>query len=236
MSVQENRRHVFELENKVLANKALLYATRAQINENSSSIRRNYDAAFIGNRQLANQNTDDIFRNRLAIVRNIDAKSDLQTQYRAALENKARLEFLEHRSKLNERALKVSERLAAANKTAIDINRDVIDNNEQIVQTNSKLIAENARLLAEGVDVSKVTKQELDTLVAQNKERIDTIAKRAGDNSQKLQEVFDAASANRTSIQTNSNSIAARRTEILSNQRKIRENQAKVSSFIASKL
>lgn len=233
MSVQENRRKIFELENKVLGNKALLYATRSQINENASSIRRNYDAAFIGNRQLANQNTDDIFRNRVAIVRNAEAKNDLQVQYRAALENKTRLEFLEHRSKLNERALKVSERLAAVNKTAIDINRDVMDNNENIVQFNAKTIADNARLLAEGVDLSKVTKGDLDALVAANRDRIAAIAKRAGDNGQKLQDVLDAASANRTSISNNSTGIYARRAEILNNQRKIRENQAKVAQFIS---
>jgi len=233
MSVQENRRKIFELENKVLANKALLYATRSQVNENASSIRRNYDAAFIGNRQLANQNTDDAFRNRLAIVRNADAKGDLQVQYRAALENKTRLEFLEHRSKLNERALKVSERLAAANKVAIDINRDVIDSNENIVQFNAKTIADNGRLLSEGVDVSRATKADLDALVASNAERIAAIAKRASDNATKLQEVHDAATANRTAISNNASSIAARRAEILSNSRKIRENQAKVAQFIS---
>ena len=236
MSVKENRRAVFELEARVNENKALLYAARAQINENNASIRRNYDAAFGGNRQLANANTEEIFRNRLAIVRNAEANNELQTQYRAALENKARLEYLDHRSKLNERALKVSQRLAQANKELIDINRDVMGANQTIVDTNAKLISDNARLLKEGVDLSKVTKADLDALVAANREKIESISKRAGANKETLNDVFEAASANRTSISTNAAAIAARRQEILANRDRLKENQAKIAQFISSKL
>ena len=44
------------------------YRARALVSENAATITKNYGAAFNGNRQLANQNTDDLFRNRLAIV------------------------------------------------------------------------------------------------------------------------------------------------------------------------
>ena len=41
--------------------------TRSLVLENASWIRKNYEAAFTGNRQLANQNTDDLFRNRTTL-------------------------------------------------------------------------------------------------------------------------------------------------------------------------
>jgi hypothetical protein len=42
---------------------------RAVVEENHASILRNYHAAFRGNRNLANSNTEDVFRNRYAILR-----------------------------------------------------------------------------------------------------------------------------------------------------------------------
>ena len=42
---------------------------RSVVEENHDSILKNYHAAFRGNRNLANANTDDLFRNRFAILR-----------------------------------------------------------------------------------------------------------------------------------------------------------------------
>ena len=64
--IQSNRREIFELETKVNSNKALVHATRATIEQNYTSIMRNYSAAFLGNHNLTTQNTDNIFRNRAA--------------------------------------------------------------------------------------------------------------------------------------------------------------------------
>ena len=70
--IKKNRRSLFELEGQVMVNKARSYATRSNIEENRYLILKNYVAAFVGNRQLANQNTDDIFQNRIAILENTE--------------------------------------------------------------------------------------------------------------------------------------------------------------------
>ena len=70
--IKKNKRALFELQGQVMVNKARAYATRSNIEENRYLILKNYVAAFVGNRQLANQNTDDIFENRVAILENID--------------------------------------------------------------------------------------------------------------------------------------------------------------------
>ena len=64
-AIRVNRTKLFELESTVMWNKAQAYRERAMIEENRALILKNYMAAFIGNRQMANQNTDDI----LGIVR-----------------------------------------------------------------------------------------------------------------------------------------------------------------------
>jgi hypothetical protein len=70
-NVRANRKKLFELESTVMWNKAQAYRERSMIEENRALILKNYSAAFMGNRQMANQNTDDIFRNRKAILQSM---------------------------------------------------------------------------------------------------------------------------------------------------------------------
>ena len=72
-AIQKNRRSIFEVEAAVTANRAKAYAARSIVEENRAGILKNYTAAFMGNRQLANQNTDDVFRNRRAVISSVDA-------------------------------------------------------------------------------------------------------------------------------------------------------------------
>lgn len=67
-NINANRAKLYTLESTVMWNKASAYRERAMIEENRFLILKNYAAAFMGNRQIANQNTDDIFRNRHAIL------------------------------------------------------------------------------------------------------------------------------------------------------------------------
>ena len=64
-AIAENRKRIFSLDAEVMTNKALIYASRSMIEENRLMILSNYSAAFMGNRQIANNNTDEIFENRL---------------------------------------------------------------------------------------------------------------------------------------------------------------------------
>jgi len=232
-NIEANRRRIFELENTVLYNRALAHATRSLVVENHAVINKNYAAAFNGNRQLANQNTDDLFRNRTAIVRNIQAKTPVEINYREALANKTKLEFLAHRAKLNERVLKISEDLSAINKQLIDVNRSILDTNEEIVQFNAKLIDGNSQLLANGVDASKATPESNAELIAENRKSIEEIAKRAAANKDRIQALFEATSRNRAATVSNGASILERRERILENHKKIEANQKKVANFIS---
>jgi hypothetical protein len=232
-NIQQNRRRIFELENQVLYNQSLAYATRSLVNENAALINKNYQAAFIGNRQLANQNTDDLFRNRLTIVRNIPATTPVQENYREALTNRTKLEFLDHRSKLNERVLGITERLSNVNRTLIDVNRSILDSNEEIVQFNAKLIANNTKLLQEGVNATQATPESNGELIAANRAAIDGISRRAQGNGDRIQRLYEATHSNRASILANNNSIQDRRERILENHNKIAQNQRRVAEFIS---
>eukprot|EP01034_Spumella_vulgaris_P046131 gene46131-57520_t len=52
------------------------------IAENGALISKNYNAAFMGNRQLANENTDAIYRNRIALTQGLPISTEVQRNFR----------------------------------------------------------------------------------------------------------------------------------------------------------
>ena len=111
----------------------------------------------MGNRQLANQNTEDLFRNRNAIVRNISAANDVEKNFKEAHINKCKIDFLEHRAALNAKVIAISKQMADINAQMIKVNTEILAANEEIVQFNAKCIAENSEMLRTGIDSSKAT-------------------------------------------------------------------------------
>lgn len=75
-----NRQALYQAECRVERNKTQAYLIRSVVEENHDSILKNYHAAFRGNRNLANANTDDLFRNRYAILRSMKIDSANQVQ------------------------------------------------------------------------------------------------------------------------------------------------------------
>ena len=117
------------------------------IEENRLMILSNYAAAFMGNRQIANSNTDEIFENRQAILDNAVSSNDVEENFINSQKNKAALDFLNHRSALNSAVLSVSEEMAEINSRLIDINRRIMESNQEIVEFNQKQIDINNSLL-----------------------------------------------------------------------------------------
>ena len=110
-AISENRKRIFSLDAEVMTNKTLIYASRSMIEENRLMILSNYSAAFMGNRQIANNNTDEIFENRHAILDNVDTQNDVEENFVNSQKNKASLDFLQHRSQLNSAVLEISEKM-----------------------------------------------------------------------------------------------------------------------------
>ena len=76
-----------------MTNKTLIYASRSMIEENRLMILSNYSAAFMGNRQIANSNTDEIFENRQAILDSAETSNEVEENYINSQKNKASLDF-----------------------------------------------------------------------------------------------------------------------------------------------
>ena len=92
-AISENRKRIFQIDAEVMTNKALIYQSRSMIEENRLMILSNYAAAFMGNRQLANSNTDEIFENRHAILDNADPQNEVEENFINSQKNKARSNY-----------------------------------------------------------------------------------------------------------------------------------------------
>jgi len=230
--IKANRRAIFELESVVNHNKSKAYLTRSVIAENAALISKNYNAAFLGNRQLANENTEQIFRNRVALVGTLPTSDQVQTNYREAMINKAKLAYLDHRSRLNEQVLSISHDMAALNAQAIAINRRIMEANEAIREFNSAMINENTRLLDGGLSGHAPTADTNAELVAANAAKIAEIQSRANANITTIEELYANTESNRNNANANSKQIAERRTAIVQNRDSIAANVLRVAATI----
>eukprot|EP00929_Paragymnodinium_shiwhaense_P002408 TRINITY_DN102640_c0_g1_i1.p1 TRINITY_DN102640_c0_g1~~TRINITY_DN102640_c0_g1_i1.p1 ORF type:complete len:284 (-),score=112.84 TRINITY_DN102640_c0_g1_i1:70-921(-) len=230
--IKENKARLNELESAVYANKQRLYVERAFIEENRMLILKNYSAAFMGNRQMANQNTDDIFRNRKAIIKHVKPADAVQLNFVESHTNRARIDQIEHRANMNSKVASVNEKMAKINALLIEVNHDIMEANKEVVEFNSKHSDVNTKLLAgemafEGCDPESNAKR-----IEDNKTRIEEIEKVAKANLEKHAGVLKEAEANRAKILENAKEIYDRRAEIAANHEKIASNAHKISEWI----
>ena len=169
--IQSNRRKIFELEILINSNKTKVEVCRASIEQNYASIMRNYNAAYMGNHHLANQETDEILRNRLAIMSNMIAERDVEINFRESMNNKAQLDFLEHKSSVNKTILEVNKQLTEINKKLIELNRMIMKKNEETLQFNTENLATNEKFLKGEFHPSKATEKDNKKRIEQNKKR-----------------------------------------------------------------
>jgi len=229
------KKKIYQLENDVLYNKAMVILTRESILENRAGILKNYEAAFNGNRQLANANTEAIFRNRYAIIKNADATDQVHVNFREIQANKAKLDFLDRRSHLNGQVTEISEEMAKINASLIALNERIRAITVKIIETNKNDIAENTELIKNSGKPhgwEHATAESNAGLIKANQEAIAKISTRAEVNAKKNEEVYKTVKDNREKIAANTVEIYKRRTEILANREAIEQNVKNASEKV----
>ena len=234
--IQANRREIFELETKINSNKALVYSTRATVEQNYTSIMRNYSSTFQGNHNLTTQNTDNLFRNRVAILTNMEVNGEVEINFRESMTNEANLDFLEMQAKVNELIVEVNKRMSEINSLVIETNQMIMKANQASVDFNVENLAINKRFLNGEFHPSKATSDA-------NRERADKNAKRclkirdiAQGNSEKLKVLDQKAKENSMQVLLNAADISQRRDAISESQKAIMENQEDVARMISERI
>ena len=227
-AIAQNRKTIFKIESEVLSNKALVYQSRSMIEENRLMIMSNYSAAFMGNRQLANANTDEIFSNRAAILQAMDPQDEVQQNYVDAQTNKSNLDFLQHRSGLNASVLEISKKMADINAQLVAINREIMDANKSIVEFNAEQIAANAEMLSGSLSAEKATPASNAEIIASNSAVMKGLSAKASDNRGTILAVLETSEMNAASLMKNKDEINERRIAIMENRKGIADNKAKI--------
>lgn len=229
-AIAANRERILAIDTAVMNNKASIYQSRSMIEENRLMILSNYAAAFMGNRQLANSNTDELFANRTAILASHESQSDVEENCINASLNAASLAFLKHRSAMNSAVLDVSEELAAINARLIEINNGIMDANAAIVAFNAEQIAANASLLDGDLRPASATPESNAAMVAQNAAGMADIEANAAANSDRIEAIMAKSIENAESLVANKATINARRADIMKNRADVMANRQRIGS------
>ena len=204
----------------LLEMKSIGYLIRAKIEQNLSLVISNISSSFMGNRQLANHNTDDI-------KYNLNKICNIKLDKTEVLPKLIQLKFLKHRQKLNKQLISNSAAMLDAVENLQEVHKKIMKTNEEIIKFNSEIINLSTQLLAdENLDSnynldSKDTNTELDSLEKQcvkSKRDCEKLTK-------KIDVVFRQ---NLESQQT----ILNKRQKIMKNRKNISETRKQINSFL----
>ena len=126
---------------KLLNQKSKNYLLRSKIDQSIAVTNSNLSASFLGNRQMANHNTDDIKYCLNKIIEKNSAEPD-------ATKLNVDLIFLKHRQKLNKRLVENSKILIAAIEQLQMAHQRVMRTNEEIVKFNSSMLESTSEIIS----------------------------------------------------------------------------------------
>ena len=225
-AIKANRKRIFKIDAEVMTNKANAYISRSMIEENRLMILSNYSAAFLGNRQLANSNTEEIFENRKTILDNYNSKNDVEENYINAQKNKSALDFLKHRSELNSSLLKISEEMSNINSKLIDINKKIMNANQSIVEFNTKQISENKNLISGSLNPKNAKPVSNAKIIKSNSSSMKMLEKNVKNNRKVMVDLISKSQKNSDALMQNKNLIKLRRNSAMANREKILANKS----------
>ena len=124
---------VEKIWSSLLNQKSKNYLLRSKIDQSIAITNSNLSASFLGNRQLANHNTDDI---KYCLNEIIEKNSTGPNETKLNVN----LIFLKHRQKLNKRLVENSKILIAAIEKLQLAHQRVMKTNEEIIKFNTSMI------------------------------------------------------------------------------------------------
>lgn len=227
-AIARNRERIFKIDADVMHNKSLVYQSRSMIEENRLMILSNYSAAFMGNRQLANHNTEEIFENRRTILASMDPSDEVQSNFINSQINKASLDYLQHRSELNSAVLAISEEMAAVNAKLIEINKKIMEANEGIVTFNAEQISINKEMLDGSLKPEDATAGDNAVTIAANQDAMAMIEENVKKNRSAMDGLMETSETNAAGLMENKAAISERRKSIAANRDAIKQNKDRI--------
>ena len=191
--------HVYyELEALVDANKLRAYTNRIRIAENSMVAMELANAAFNESRQLLNDASTAIVRNKKVIIQHLAEDAGLKNQEITNLVDKAELDYLEKRSGLNKAVIDINAKMSAINTQFKSLIEAIIDTNENLLEHNRVNLRETdqvANNFSEHIEI-----EDRKNLKDRNLESHEKVFEQATVNQDLLEEVYDRAAGNKAAF------------------------------------
>ena len=235
-NIRKNKRHIFELECQASTSYAESMLLIADIEENRALLSRNFSASFNGNRAIAVDNIEDLYRCRMLMVDALNAKVDVEQNFKSAMGNSLRIDLLENKFFLNQKLREVATQMTAVNELLTSLNKLIADSNEALADQGAEMVAQNAEWIdGELVRMFEAVSADSNAeIVKSNADRLDGLSAQADDAEKEESMTAKQIEAETKSILDVGGDIAARRVRIQAEREKVVANQ-KRSSILMSK-
>ncbi len=233
--IQKNKRRIFDAESFVRFNIAQVLVGRSAIEENRTMSFESFAAEAGGNGTLLASTFDDVFRNRLAILEQLEPTTDDETRFRNSMTNRVRIEAIERRAAYNRNLIDINTRLAAINKTMVEINILITKYNNEFYDIIDEVTDSNASWIdGELVALMKAaTHDQNDERVTENTARVTEVREKAETNRAKIMSLYEQEEESRHALEKDLEDVMALRAQIVALREKVSANQHRVADGIA---
>ena len=234
-NIRKNKRHIFELECQASTAYAESMLLIADIEENRALLSRNFSAAFNGNRAIAVDNIEDLYRCRMLMVDALEAKTDTEQNFKSATENKLRIDLLENKFSLNEMLREVASQMSAVNELLVSLNKLIADSNETLADKGAEMVSENAEWIdGEILKIIKSASSESNLeLVNDNAARLEMLSEQATVSEHGAKLKLQQIATETKQILDTGDDIADRRARIQAEREKVVANQKRSSELMS---
>lgn len=233
-AIQKNKRSIFELEAGVSTTYAELMLLLSDIEENRALLNRNFTSSFTGNRSIAVDNVNDLFNSRLVMIDSLEAKSEVEVNFKTMFSNMTKIDQLENRAKLNSKLSEIIGRVQEVNIILQTINELIAESNESVVEQADTMISENA----EWVDGAVSEKMKVATAnankqgVGSNIERLEKLIEDSNIAEQEAEKILKRVNDVTKGILKSGEDIAGRREAIEADRERVIANQRRTADLI----
>lgn len=142
--VARNTRRAWDSEALVQFNVAQVQVARSIVEENVTDAMQSYTINAGGNRELIMRTTDDVYRNRMMMLTQLQPKNAQQALFQDSMITKTKLDYLNHRNHVNQEMVEIIKEMAAAIRAIGDVSERFYAINEYMVEHCDEISDENA--------------------------------------------------------------------------------------------
>ena len=142
--VAKNTRRAWDSEALVQFNVAQVQVARSIVEENVTDAMQSYTIYAGGNRELIMRTTDDVYRNRMMMLTQLQPATPMQALFQDSMITKTKLDYLHHRNQVNQEMVTIIQEMADAIRKIGDVSERFYVLNEMMVEHCDEVSDENA--------------------------------------------------------------------------------------------